>query len=91
MKSIRRFVTTLCFWAFASGAVSAESTQEATAEDFGFESRIVGGDPVFGGEYPFYTRWSGCGASLVWSDILLSAAHVSGNAIPSRTVLEATN
>lgn len=86
MTSMRLFITVLCFCAFASGAVSAESTHEptdeSTAEDFGFESRIVGGDPAAKGKYPFFTRWGGCGASLVWFDVLLSAAHVSSKATP---------
>jgi secreted trypsin-like serine protease len=80
---MRLFVTAFCLWAFASGAVSAESTphepnDEPAAKDFGIEARIVGGQPASEDEYPFFTRWSGCGASLVWKDFLLTAAHVSG-------------
>jgi hypothetical protein len=95
ITSMRLFVT-LFFWGFASGAASVESTikptDEPTAEEFDFESRIVGGDIAPQGRYPFFTRWSGCGASLVWKDFLLSAAHVSRTATPSRRVaLEATN
>ena len=39
--------------------------------------RIVGGSPTGGGEYPYYIRWGGCGATLIHPDIALGAAHVS--------------
>jgi secreted trypsin-like serine protease len=39
------------------------------------ESRIVGGTQATPGEYPFFVEWSGCGASLIHDDIILSAAH----------------
>jgi secreted trypsin-like serine protease len=40
------------------------------------ESRIVGGSNALPGEFPFFVQWSGCGASLIYEDIILSAAHV---------------
>jgi hypothetical protein len=45
------------------------------------ENRIVGGTPAAKGEYPFYAKVVGkyfCGATLIWEDILLSAAHCQG-------------
>eukprot|EP00546_Thalassionema_frauenfeldii_P012083 CAMPEP_0178917076 /NCGR_PEP_ID=MMETSP0786-20121207/13036_1 /TAXON_ID=186022 /ORGANISM="Thalassionema frauenfeldii, Strain CCMP 1798" /LENGTH=473 /DNA_ID=CAMNT_0020590567 /DNA_START=21 /DNA_END=1442 /DNA_ORIENTATION=- len=48
------------------------------------ESRIIGGTTASPGEYPFYTKWAGCGASLVAPDVLLTAAHCQG--ISSTTV-----
>jgi len=40
------------------------------------QSRIVGGTGVPSSQYPFFARWSvGCGATLVETDMLLSAAH----------------
>lgn len=39
------------------------------------KARIVGGVNADPGEYPFFVQWGGCGASLVWKDVLLSAAH----------------
>eukprot|EP00547_Thalassionema_nitzschioides_P007914 CAMPEP_0194200450 /NCGR_PEP_ID=MMETSP0156-20130528/1047_1 /TAXON_ID=33649 /ORGANISM="Thalassionema nitzschioides, Strain L26-B" /LENGTH=516 /DNA_ID=CAMNT_0038925445 /DNA_START=43 /DNA_END=1596 /DNA_ORIENTATION=- len=42
------------------------------------ESRIVGGSAATPGEYPFYTKWDGCGASLVAPDVVLTAAHCQG-------------
>jgi hypothetical protein len=41
------------------------------------EARIVGGNAASRGEYKFFAKWSGCGASLIAPDILLTAAHVS--------------
>ena len=29
------------------------------------------------GEFPYYAQWGGCGATLVWEDILLTSAAVS--------------
>ena len=39
--------------------------------------RVIGGTDVAAGEYPFFAYWDlqGCGATLVASDMLLSAAH----------------
>jgi secreted trypsin-like serine protease len=45
-------------------------------DDKNIESRIVGGSNALPGEFPFFVQWSGCGASLIHEDIILSAAHV---------------
>jgi len=50
------------------------------------ESRIVGGENAPDGAYPFYVRWNGCGASLVASDVILSAAHCRGQSSNQVTV-----
>jgi trypsin len=42
------------------------------------ESRIVGGSDVQQGEYPFFVQGNGCGGSLVWDDVVLTAAHCLG-------------
>ena len=47
------------------------------AADEILDGRIVGGENAEAGEFPFFVQWMGCGASLVWEDILLTAAHVS--------------
>jgi secreted trypsin-like serine protease len=40
------------------------------------DDRIVGGEDAEAGEFPFFVQWRGCGASLIWEDVLLTAAHV---------------
>jgi V8-like Glu-specific endopeptidase len=48
------------------------------------EPRIVGGEDAYQGQFPFFGRWGGCGASLISSDFMLSAAHCNpqeGNGI----------
>lgn len=40
--------------------------------------RIVGGSAASPGEYPFFAEGDGCGGSLIWKDIVLSAAHCQG-------------
>jgi hypothetical protein len=42
------------------------------------ESRIVGGSNAQQGEYPFFVQGNGCGGSLVWDDVVLTAAHCLG-------------
>jgi hypothetical protein len=49
------------------------------------ENRVVGGTPAAKGDYPFYAKAIGkyfCGATLIWEDILLSAAHCQGLFLP---------
>lgn len=43
----------------------------------GIEGRIVGGTNAKPGEFPFFVQWTGCGASLIHEDIVLTAAHCS--------------
>jgi len=50
------------------------------------ESRIVGGSNAPDGAYPFFVSWSGCGASLVADDVILSAAHCRGQSTNEVTV-----
>jgi hypothetical protein len=40
--------------------------------------QIVGGSPVPAGSYPYFSRGNGCGAALIASDLLVSAAHCEG-------------
>jgi trypsin len=39
------------------------------------ESRIVGGTDAQPGAYPFFVQGVDCGGSLIWDDIVLTAAH----------------
>jgi hypothetical protein len=42
------------------------------------ESRIVGGNNAQQGAYPSFVQGNGCGGSLVWDDVVLTAAHCQG-------------
>jgi V8-like Glu-specific endopeptidase len=45
-------------------------------KDFGVvNARIVNGQNASPGQFPYFGRWGGCGASLISSDFMLSAAH----------------
>lgn len=61
------------------------SDGDAIAEES--TGRIVGGTDATKNEYPYYTNWGGCGASLIAPDILLTAAHC--NALPQNEVIVA--
>lgn len=34
-------------------------------------SRIIGGTNAAQGQYPYYVLWAGCGASLIYPDVIL--------------------
>jgi hypothetical protein len=42
------------------------------------DSRIVGGNDAQQGAYPSFVQGNGCGGSLVWDDVVLTAAHCQG-------------
>lgn len=43
-----------------------------------WQPRIVGGQDAQDGEYDFFVQGAGCGASLIASDMVLTAAHCAG-------------
>lgn len=52
--------------------------------------RIVGGNQASKGEYPYFVQWErGCGASLIHTDIILSAAHCNGSNFPTGVIVSA--
>ena len=51
------------------------ATEEAIEEHNPFQSRIVGGTIASASDYGFNVFLGGCGGSLIWSDIILTAAH----------------
>lgn len=55
---------------------SGNETRGIAARQRETQARIVGGYDATPGEFPFFGSWSlGCGASLVSSDMMISAAH----------------
>ena len=53
-------------------------------------SRIVGGNQATKGKYPYFVQWErGCGASLIHTDIVLTAAHCNGNSAPPGVIVSA--
>lgn len=50
----------------------------AVDQDRQWEPRIVGGQDASKGEFPFFVQGEGCGASLIWKDIVLCASHCKG-------------
>ena len=44
----------------------------------GLTAKIVGGSNATTGQFPFFVSSKYCGASLIWHDIALAAAHCEG-------------
>jgi trypsin len=69
----------------ASSLVSAQKTLRSKNKRFlgqqhiPIQSRIIGGSEAPTDQYPWFVQWSGCGASLIHTDIILSAAHCNPN------------
>jgi len=61
-----------------------ESTASASISREHNERKLISED-TSPGEFPFFSQWGGCGATLIWEDILLTSA--SCNIIESESVL----
>jgi trypsin len=75
----------LCFLWFGqwNNAVDAKVVRRVKLFESGLSAdpRIVGGTPAAPGEYPFYANTIQpilCGSTLIYEDILLTAAHCAG-------------
>jgi secreted trypsin-like serine protease len=65
----------------ADNPVETYDADTAGTDRLPSDARIVGGNPVAPGTYPFYAYGAGtilCGATLIHEDILLTAAHCGG-------------
>ena len=64
-----------------SASSSLNSEMNATNHIHG--ERALGSESVSPGEFSFFTQWGGCGATLIWEDILLTSARVSLSEVDS--------
>ena len=55
--------------------VRGDGSDQTNEEEQLKESRIVGGEKARKSEFPYYVQGEQCGGSLIWEDIVLSAAH----------------
>ena len=56
-------------------AVRVRSSRNYYQRDY--RGRTFGREDANAGEFPFFVQWGGCAATLIWDDILLTAATVS--------------
>ena len=52
--------------------------EPSLGEDKKFQQNVVGGANAVPGQFPYFAAGNGCGASLIWKDIAISAAHCAG-------------
>lgn len=83
-SSTLSYLLLLCLHASLVASSDGQGEVEV-GDDLDISTRIVGGSDASPGAYPFFAQWSGCGASLIWEDILLTAAHC--NVLESNVVL----
>ncbi len=76
----------LIVWAIVAQAISACEPALSGSQLPSQEQRqvsavtiIVGGVAVAAGRYPFYVQLDGCGATLIWSDVILSAGKTTAS------------
>lgn len=59
--------------------------EDAGDRELDITARIVGGQTAEKGEYPYFVQGDGCGGTMIWKDVILTAAHCKsawkGNAL----------
>ena len=78
MKSIQAIATlslTLAALSSPTDIASQVRKHRLKSSKYQEDARIVNGQNAEQGQFPYYGRWGGCGASLIASDFMLAAAH----------------
>lgn len=71
MKHFATFV--LLAIALSKACASSPLRRQAKTTTTSEQPRIVGGTAAAAGQYPFFVNWNGCGATLIYPDIIISA------------------
>lgn len=67
-----------CIAAIGTTSETSNETNTTTMNGFRYhDGRKLESVDAKDGEFPFFAQWGGCGATLIWDDILLTSAEVS--------------
>jgi len=69
------FLTELDNCAIATYSASSSLNSEMSVTNHMHGERVLGSESLSPGEFSFFTQWGGCGATLIWEDILLTSAR----------------
>ena len=75
IQAIAALSLTLVALSSSANTASHLRRRQLQEKDSQEDARIVNGQDASPGQFPYFGRWGGCGASLISSDFMLSAAH----------------